>query len=232
MSLDAISEQWEILLFALILGAAHLIAPRAYAIRRDPERWQAFGGGLSAAYVFLHLLPSLDTFHAVLGQGIYFITLLGFVAFYALDLRYQPPRHHHPTKYHVYLAAFFLYYALLVFTLGLNLPSTPILTMLFAVSLALDAVENDIELQETYGARFVRSGRWVLLAGVAFGYSMNLVRRPHVMYIDILTAALTGFMIFHTFVGLFPVSRTRKFPAFVAGMLTFLSLHVLLGSAG
>jgi hypothetical protein len=231
MSLDAISEQWEIFLFALILGAPHLFAPRVCALRRDTERWQAFGRGLSAAYVFLHLIPSLDASHAVLGQGIYFITLLGFVAFYALDLRYQPPRHNHPTKYHVYLATFFLYNGLLVFTLGLKLPSTPILTMLFAVSLALDGLETDVELQETYGARFVRAGRWVLLGGVAFGYSLNLVRRPHPMYVDILTAALTGFMIFHTFVGLFPVSRTRKFPAFVAGMLTFLSMHMLLGSA-
>ncbi len=50
---DVTSGRWEILVVALILGAAHLLAPVAYRIRRDPERWQAFGGGLSAAYVFL-----------------------------------------------------------------------------------------------------------------------------------------------------------------------------------
>ena len=54
MSLDAVSEQWQILVVALILGAAHLIGPRAYAVRKDPARQVAFGGGLSLAYVFLH----------------------------------------------------------------------------------------------------------------------------------------------------------------------------------
>jgi len=47
--------------------------------------------------------------------------------------------------------------------------------------------------------------------------------------IDILTAALVGFMMFHTFNGLFPAVRNKKFPAFVVGLLTFWGLHVLLG---
>ncbi len=231
MSLDAMSEQWEILLVALILGAAHVISPRVFGLQKHPERQRAFGGGLSVAYVFLHLLPSLDASGEVVGPRIYFVALLGFVVFYGLDVFFQPPKHTHPTKYHAYLSMFFLYDGLLVFTLGLELPPTPILTLVFAVSLALDVLNTDIELQREHGARFVQTGRWVLFSGVAVAYALSLVRRPHPLVVDILTAALAGFIMFHTFNGQFPVSKNKKFPAFLAGLLTFWLLHVLLGAA-
>ena len=195
------------------------------------EAQAAFGGGLSVAYVFLHLIPSLDASHALVGPRIYFVALLGFVFFYGLDAFFQPPKHTHPTKYHAYVGTFFIYDGLMVFTLGLELPPTPILTVVFALSLALDVLNTDVELQEDYGARFVKSGRWVLLAGVASGYALSLVRRPHPVVVDILTAALAGFMIFHTSKGVFPISKDSKFPAFLAGVLLFWLLHVLLGAA-
>jgi hypothetical protein len=231
MSLDAISEQWEILLIALILGSAHLMAPRVSRLRKYPERQQAFGGGLSVAYIFLHLVPSLGASDELVGPRIYFVALLGFVVFYGLDVLFQPPRDAHPTKYHAYLWVFFLYDGLLVFTLGLELPPTPILTLVFAVSLAVDVLNTDIELQEGFGERFFKSGRWVLLAGVAGGYALSLVRRPQPVVVDIVTAALAGFMMFHVANGVFPVSKNKKFPAFLVGILTFWLLHVLLGAA-
>ena len=229
MSLDAISDQWEILLIALILGATHVIGPRVFGFRN--AQTNAFGGGLSVAYVFLHLIPSLDSSDDVVGPRVYFVALLGFVVFYGLDVLFQPPKDTHPTRYHAYLWAFFLYDGLLVFTLALALPPTPLLTLVFALSLALDVLDTDLDLQAQYGARFVKSGRWVLLAGVAAGYALSLVRRPDPLVIDILTAALAGFMMFHTFNGQFPAARNKKFPAFLVGLLTFWGLHVLLGAA-
>jgi hypothetical protein len=106
------------------LASAHVISPKVFGVRKHPERQEALGGGLSVAYVFLHLIPSLDASDGVVGGRIYFVALLGFVFFYGLDVFFQPPNHTHPTKYHAYLAAFFLYDALMVFTLGLELQST------------------------------------------------------------------------------------------------------------
>lgn len=226
------SERWEILMVALVIGAAHVISPRVFELlRKRPERQEGFGRGLSVAYVFLHLIPSLDAADEVVGPRIYFVALLGFVVFYALDVFFQPPKHTHRTKYHAYLATFFVYDGLMVFTLGLELPPTPVLTLVFAAALSIDVLNTDIELQNDYGTRFVKSGRWILLAGVAGGYALNLVRRPHPLVVDILTAALVGFMMFHTFKGQFPVSKNKAFPAFLAGLATFWLLHVLLGAA-
>jgi hypothetical protein len=165
MPWDALSKRWGIPLFALVLGAAHVIAPRFRRLIRYPERQQAFGGGLSVAYAFLHLIPSLDASDGVVGPRIHLTALLGFVVFYGLDVLFQPPNHRHPTKCHAYLAVF------------------------FAISLALDVLDTELELEDEHAARSVESGRWILLAGVA----------------------LAGFMIFYTFKGEFPVSQNNKF---------------------
>jgi hypothetical protein len=77
MSFEAMSERWEILMVALILGAAHVISPRVVGLRKHPERQDAFSGGLSVAYVFLHLIPSLDASRELVGPRIYFVAPLG-----------------------------------------------------------------------------------------------------------------------------------------------------------
>jgi hypothetical protein len=225
------SAKYVTLLVALIIGAAHIIAPRVVSLRKHPTQRAAFSGGLSVGYAFLHLIPSLGAADHVIGPRIYFIPLLGFLVFYGLDVLFQPPNHNHPTKYHAYLWMLFLYDGLLVFTLGLALPPTLTLSLVFALALALDVLGTDIDLQVEFGARFAKSGRWVLLAGVATGYALSLFRRPDPLVVDILAAALTGFMMFHTFGGQFPVTRGKKFPAFAAGLLLFLGLHVVLGAA-
>ena len=215
------SDRWEILMVALIIGAAHLISPWVYARRKYAALQEAFGGGLSVAYVFLHLMPNLDAFGGLVGQRIYFVALVGFAVFYGLEVQFSGTRHANRARYD----------ALLVFTLGLKLPSTPTLTLVFAAALAFDVVNTDVGLQSNYGSRFVRSGRWVLLAGVAFGFGLGMVQRPDPVVVDLVTAALAGFVMFQTFNDQFPASRNTKFNAFAAGLVTFFLLHLLLGSA-
>lgn len=70
-----------------------------------------------------------------------------------------------------------------------------------------------------------------MLGGIAIGYALTLVRHPNPVVVDILTAALAGFMMFQIFNGLLPASRNKNFPAFVAGLATLLVFHMLLGGA-
>jgi len=223
------SERAQILMVALIIGAAHVVSPHIYARRKHPALQEAFGGGLSVAYVFLHLIPNLDAFGGLVGQRIYFVALVGFAVFYGLEVQFSGPRHADAAKYGAYLVALFVYDGLLVFTLGLNLPSTPALALVFAAALGFDVLNTDVGLQRSYGSRFVESGRWVLLAGVAFGFGLSMFQRPDPAVVDLITAALAGFVMFQTFNDQFPASRNKKFSAFGAGVVTFFLLHLLLG---
>jgi hypothetical protein len=229
MSMELFSENWEILMVALFLVSVHVIGPRVRDLRRHPDYQEAFGAGLSVAYVFLHLIPALDGENDPLGQRVYFIALLGFTLFYWLDIHFIK---HEKRRYGTELAALFVYNFLMVFTLGLNLPSTPLLTAIFAFTLALDALDTDIDLCGRYGSRFVRHGRWVLIGGVLSGYGLGLVKRPEPLVVDAVTAALAGMMLFMVAKGLFPVSPKRRFPAFLGGMVLFAVLHVVLDAFG
>ena len=229
MLTEAFTEKWEILMVALFLVTAHVAAPRVRDLRRHPDIQEAFGAGLSVAYVFLHLIPALDTENDPLGQRVYFIALLGFALLYGLEVHFIK---HGKRRYTAELAVLFVYNVLMVFTLGMHLPPTPLLTAIFAFTLALDALNTDIDLCGRYGSRFVHHGRWVLIGGVLFGYGSGLVRRPEPLVVDAVTAALAGMMLFMVLKELFPVSPKRRFPAFLAGMALFAVLHVALDAFG
>lgn len=81
---------------ALLFAAIHIAAPLVSAPLGPVSRlsWLSFAGGLSVAYVFLHVLPELAVRQAELsGAGqimaaereIFLVALLGLAAFYWLE---------------------------------------------------------------------------------------------------------------------------------------------------
>jgi hypothetical protein len=88
------------LVATLALVALHLAAPRIRRLPLVPEAATgSFAGGLAVAYVFLHLLPEVAEGNESIGEalhnvieptplldlGIFFVALVGFVAFFALQ---------------------------------------------------------------------------------------------------------------------------------------------------
>ena len=81
---------------AIVLALVHLSAGRFRLDQRVPRsRWLSFAGGVSVAYVFIHMLPEIDesartlehhgeTF-AFADQYGYLLALFGFVVFYGLE---------------------------------------------------------------------------------------------------------------------------------------------------
>jgi len=225
MSTGVFTQNWEILMVALMLAAAHVVSPWMHDWRKHPDLEEAFGAGLSVAYVFLHLIPALDAENDPLGERVYFIALLGFSAFYGLEMYFHKrPKY----RYHAYLVALFVYTGLQVFALGLHLPPTAALVAIFGITLAIDAINTDIDLCSEYGSRFLRGGRWILAAGVFAGYGLGLVRRPDEFVVDAVTAGLAGFMIFLVAKALLPISPKRQFWPFLLGLSSFAVFHIVL----
>lgn len=84
---------------ALVFAATFLVGGRVYPFRslvRDRRRILSFGAGMSAAYVFVHVMPELHGARRAFvesvsmtlrykGMAIYFVALLGFLLFYGLE---------------------------------------------------------------------------------------------------------------------------------------------------
>ena len=87
---------------ALLLGVVHGVAPYLHVLRGTPRSvWLSLAGGVSVAYVFVHLLPELAAGQAAVSRAVgdgqadgalryaerhvYLIALAGLAAFYGLD---------------------------------------------------------------------------------------------------------------------------------------------------
>jgi len=216
---------------ALVLAGVHLLSP---AVSRSLERrlhaFTSFSGGLAVAYVFLHLLPELDEGREVVGSRIYFLALLGFVLFYGVEYwihrsgRAEPHRAH----FRLYMSIEALYTALIVFTLGQQLPDTIGLTVVFTVSLGLHLLGGDIGSLETFGEAFRTRGRYVLAGAALVGHAMAVVREPHEVATDIVTAVLAGFFLFNVFQEELPDIPKARLGAFVAGITSFFVMREIL----
>src|SRR3954471_10249627 len=79
-----------------ILGIVHVVTPRLHFLAGTPRSaWLSIAGGVSVAYVFVHLLPELaegqETVGRIVGgeafaeRHVYLIALLGLATFYGLD---------------------------------------------------------------------------------------------------------------------------------------------------
>jgi len=56
---------------ALLLGVVHGVAPYLHVLRGTPRSvWLSLAGGVSVAYVFVHLLPELAAGEALLERGL------------------------------------------------------------------------------------------------------------------------------------------------------------------
>jgi hypothetical protein len=84
-------------LAAAALALAHLFSAKLRFLDGTPRSiWLSIGGGVSVAYVFVHLLPELaesqEVIAEAIGEGlavlenhVYVVALLGLAAFYGLE---------------------------------------------------------------------------------------------------------------------------------------------------
>lgn len=225
-------ERLQTLIIALVFAGAHLASPWAFRVHeRSRHTVGSFSGGLAAAYVFLHLIPEIDAGGELLGPRIYFVTLVGLSLYYGLEIlahRKSEEAGGGRIDAGIHIGSTALYTAMLVFTLAAQLPDRPGLTGFFIATMAVHLITGDVGLQEEFGARYVTRYRFVLFASAWAGFLLSLVRVPHEVYIDIITALLAGMMLFKVFRKELPEFRDARFAAFLAGMLLFLGAHLAL----
>lgn len=225
-------ESLKPLLIGGIFSAVHFLSP---LVARHRERLEphlsSLAGGFASAFVFLELLPSVDTYHEVVGPRIYGLILVGFAAFYGIEC-YAQRRHGEEsverTDYLVGMILALLYNLLLAMGMTHELPGTLPLTLLFSALMSFHLLSTDLGLIEENASRFKKLGRFGLILAIFAGLGLSELGRGNERTMDIVAAATVGVMLYRVLRHELPEFRRAHFRSFVAGAAFFALMHFFL----
>jgi hypothetical protein len=145
----------------------------------------SFGAGMSVAYVFLHLMPELhaarSTFVASVsmtlryeGMAIYFLSLVGFLAFYGLNHLSARLKDHENAgeaglAFKLQIGGFAAYIWLMSYLLVHSLAPGHGFTTMYAVAMTFHFLALDYSLRHEHAASYLKIGRFVLAGAVFLG---------------------------------------------------------------
>lgn len=237
----------SVALFVLV----HVFGARLTFLTGTPRSvWLSAAGGVSVAYVFVHLLPELAEHQETLQEstdvagGIladleshaYLIALFGLSLFYGVD-RFarsaagvgqreevdQAPA----TVFWTHLAAFALYNVLIGYLLVRREETDIRGLVIYAIAMGLHFIVNDQGLREQHGQTYHRYGRWLLAAAPVAGYLVGVSTQVSPLLLSSLFAFLAGGVILNVLKEELPEDRQSRFWAFAAGAALYSALLLL-----
>lgn len=222
-----------------VLALVHLFAGRLRFLDVTPRsRWLSAAGGISVAYVFVHILPDLaeeqETLREATGESlafleyhVYLISLVGLAVFYGLERAAKASRRQRRDRgrydsagtgvFWLHAASFALYNALIGYLLLHREDPGLQSLLLYAFAMAVHFVVNDHGLREDHKEVYHRVGRWILAAAVFVGWIVGLFEDISEAALAILFAFLAGGVMLNVLKEELPEERQSRFGAFALG---------------
>jgi hypothetical protein len=223
----------------LALCAVHLLGERWRFMRATPRSaWLSAAGGVSVAYVFMHLLPELARGEGILREAgrrgfealegvVYLVALLGLVAYYGLEhlVRERDRRLHRPEHaagiFWTHMGAFVAYNFVIGHLLGGEEEGERLAFTLFAVALGMHVMVIDAGLQHDHRRLYSRLGRWLLSAALLGGWLVGILAPLPPAAMAVFTALLGGGILFNVLKEELPGERESGFGAFLLGAVVY-----------
>lgn len=228
-------------IIALLLTAVHLFAGALKFLDVVPRsRWLSAAGGVSVAYVFVHLLPELSearrslvetdrTWLATPELDVYLIALAGLVSYYALERTVKGRRRGRggevatgDATFRLHVGFFALYNALIGYTVA----SSAEAHIWFGVAMALHFLVTDYGLQQDHPGAYARVGRWLVSAAIIAGWLAGLFVKLPEAAPHLVTAFLGGSIILNVMKEELPEERDSRLLPFVAGAAGYAALLI------
>jgi hypothetical protein len=245
------SELFETGAAALLFAAVFLVGGRVHPLRAVLDRRSiiSFSAGISAAYVFVHLLPELNGVSRVVareapidlpyeGTVIYFVAMVGFLAFYGLehlrarlrvssahtgDAAREAEEEHRRARpdFLVHIGGFAVYVWMASYLLLHSLEESAGQVALYASALGVHFLTVEHSLHAEHGAAYDRVGRFVLagmaIAGWVAGTAFTLPKA----IVALLVAFVSGAVVINSAIMELPTERDGRFLPFLAGALIY-----------
>ena len=239
---------------ALVLVAVHLFSGRLRFLEGTPRsRWLSVAGGISVAYVFLHLLPELaegqevaesreSGLFGLVESEIYLLALVGLLVFYGLERAVRSSNKvgreqgagevsreaGSSSVFWLHLLSFGLYNVITGYLLVRREEQDLRGLLVFAFAMALHFVVTDFGLRKDFRGGYAQVGRWVLTAAVLLGWGLGVVLELPQLAVLGVTAFLGGGVILNVLKEELPKERESRLSAFVLGTLGYAALLLVL----
>lgn len=235
----------------ILLALVHIFAGKLRFLESTPRSaWLSAAGGVSVAYVFVHLLPDLseaqETISEAVGEGlsllehhVYLIALVGLVVFYGLERtvvtswkRQRGAGSEDATGagiFWLHVSSFAAYNALIGYLIHQRGQEGDGETLvLFAIAMGLHFVTTDFGLREHYKDAYHQIARWVFTAAIVAGWAVGLTGEIPEPTVAVLLAFLGGGVILNVLKEELPEDRESRFWAFVLGAGAYAALLLAL----
>jgi zinc transporter ZupT len=226
------------LLFAGIFAFGNWIRLPA-PLARHQRKLLSFSAGISVAYVFVHLLPEVETARAALVQAtanwalplpaylVSLVALAGFMVFYGVDrlMTWARPACDQASDrgegrgldYRLHVGIFAVYAGMVTYLRinALEEGETPVL--LFALAMGTHFLTVDHTFRREYGASYQRAGRFVLAGAAIAGWALGVVAELPKPLMILPLALLSGAIIAISLIEELPRENEGRFWAFLVG---------------
>ncbi|MFA9444089.1 hypothetical protein [Egicoccus sp. AB-alg6-2] len=242
---------------AAILAILHAMAGRVHGLRVVPRSWLlSAGSGVSAAYVFVHLLPELAHVQRhllettavqrvpYLASHAWLVALAGLAVFYGLELSARRSRADRsaasegrargvapPADRRVgwtHLASYTAYNAVIGYLLVERAELSLAALAAFAFAMGVHFVVNDHGLREHHADLYDRVGRWLVAFGVLAGWAVGVATTVSEATLGLLLAFLGGGVIMNVLKEELPADRRARWTPFVLGAAAYAALLLAL----
>ncbi|WP_018922844.1 hypothetical protein [Salsuginibacillus kocurii] len=242
---------WLIISAAVLLAVVHISVGRLHFIEHIPRsRFLSIAGGISVAYVFLHILPELEAHQETVAEGVpagildymahhvYVTALLGLIVFYAIEKFVKKP--HKKRKkigrvklpvidtFWAHVALFFFYNSLIGYLLVYQAEGGWVEMFLFVIVMGLHFLVIDFGLKFHHEKTYDRYGRWILASAIIVGAVAGSFALITEEIFALVFAFLSGAIILNVLKEELPDERDSSLGAFVTGVLGYIFLLQLL----
>ena len=229
-----------------LLALVHMAAPALRVLSVVPRSvWLSAAGGISVAYVFVHLLPELAAGQRDVGEEVtgalarvedhvYLVALAGLAVFYGVEWTSRRSREARRARegedrtearaFWFSIAAFAVYNGLIGYILVHREQETTRALILFAVALGVHFLVTDAGLIRHHGADFHRLGRWLLVAAVVAGWAIGLATEISDAALAVLIAFLGGGVVLNVLKEEVPTEQQARFVPFLLGAAGYSAL--------
>jgi len=226
---------------AVLFAATFLFGGHVHPLRavvRDRRSIVSFCAGMAAAYVFVHLMPELNSARGAFaesvsvplryeGMAIYYLALVGFLIFYGLEVLqgYLKETVEEEGKaglaFKLHVGGFAAYVWVMAYLLVRNLDEARFSIALYVVAIGSHFLALDHSLREEHGKAYERIGRPLLAGMCLLGWGVGLLLPLPKYALALLVALISGAIIMNSTIMEMPSEKDGRFMPFMVGGLVY-----------